>query len=113
MSGEKDIIRQKILDMRNSLPAIEILKRSNKIIDRLHTMKDFASAKVVMPYISFGSEVNTHGLIRSLIGTKEVVVPVVADKEKREIILSELKDWKELSSGAYGILEPKKEFIRE
>jgi len=106
MSEEKSAIRRKMLDRRNSLSAMEVLERSNKVMENLYSLKEFSKAKVVMSYISFGTEVNTHGLIRSLMGKKTVLVPVVADKEKREIILSELRDWKELLSGAYGILEP-------
>ncbi len=113
MLEEKSIIRHKMLDKRNTLSAMEILEKSNRVIENLSTMEDFARAKVVMPYISFGTEVNTHGLIRSLIEDKKVLVPVVADREGNKIILSELRNWKELSSGAYGILEPRKEFMRE
>ncbi|KAA0003805.1 MAG: 5-formyltetrahydrofolate cyclo-ligase [Thermoplasmata archaeon] len=111
--SEKQEIRKKLLDLRNSLSTIEILEKSNRVIKNIYGMDDFRKAKVIATYISFGTEVNTHGLIRSLIGKKEVLVPVVVDRDKKEIILSELKHWKELSSGSYGILEPKKEFIRE
>jgi len=110
---EKQKIRKKLLDLRNSLSAMEVLERSNQVMVNIYGMDDFKKANVVAVYISFGTEVNTHGLIRSIIGEKEVLVPVVTDKEKKEIILSELRDWKELSSGSYGILEPKKEFIRK
>jgi len=111
MSEEKNAIRRKILDIRKSLSAIEILKKSNRVIENLSSVDDFSGAEVIMTYISFGTEVNTHGLIRSLIGKKTVIVPVVTDKERGEMILSELMDWKELSSGAYGILEPRE--VRE
>ncbi|HEC88549.1 MAG TPA: 5-formyltetrahydrofolate cyclo-ligase, partial [Thermoplasmata archaeon] len=33
-------------------------------------------------------------------------------KGKKEIRLSHLKSWKELHTGEYGILEPRKEFLR-
>ena len=111
MSEEKGAIRRKMLDRRDSLSAIEILERSNRVIENLRSVDDFSGAEVVMSYISFGTEVNTHGLIRSLMGKKVVLVPVVTDKEKGEMVLSELRDWKELSSGAYGILEPRE--VRE
>jgi len=109
---EKQKIRKKLLDLRNSLSTIEVLERSNRVMANIYGMEDFKKANVVAVYISFGTEVNTHGLIRSIIGKKEVLVPVVTNKEKKEITLFELRDWRELSSGSYGILEPKKEFIR-
>ncbi|MEA2054357.1 MAG: 5-formyltetrahydrofolate cyclo-ligase [Candidatus Thermoplasmatota archaeon] len=111
--SEKNEIRKRLLGRRNSLSIIEIFERSNLVMSNIYGMEDFVKAEVVLPYISFGTEVNTHGLIRSLIGNKKVLVPVVTDRKKREIILSELRDWKELSSGAYGILEPRKGYARE
>jgi len=110
---EKQKIRKKLLDLRNSLSAAEIFERSNQVMANILGMDDFKKAEVVAVYISFGTEVNTHGLIRSIMGKKKVLVPVVTDKKKKELILSELRNWKELSSGSYGILEPKKEFVRE
>jgi len=110
--NEKNEIRKAFLKKRDSLTPFEIFKRSNKIITTLLSLKEFKEAKAIFLYISFGSEVNTHGLIRLLFGKKKVFVPVV-EKEKKEIFISELKEWRELSSGAYGILEPKKEYIRK
>ena len=109
---EKGEIRRAFLEKRNALAPIDILEKSNAVINRLLSLKEFKEARKILTYISFGSEVNTHGLIRLLFGKKEVFVPVV-EREKREIYISELKDWKELSSGAYGILEPRKDCIRK
>lgn len=109
---EKKEIREAFLKKRDALSPITILKKSNNIIARLLSLKEFEKAKTIFLYISFGSEVNTHGLIRLLFGKKKVFVPVM-EKEKKEIYISELREWKELTSGAYGILEPKKEYIRK
>jgi len=109
---EKYEIRKAFLKKRDSLPILEIFEKSNRIVANLLSLEEFKESKAIFLYISFGSEVNTHGLIRLLFGKKRVFVPVV-DKEKKEIFISELREWKELSSGAYGILEPKKEHIRK
>lgn len=107
---EKKEIRRSYLERRNASTAFDIFKKSNEIITRLLSLKECIKAKTIFIYISFGSEVNTHGLIRLLLNKKKVFVPFL-DKKKNEIYISELKKWDDLSSGAYGILEPRKECI--
>ena len=107
----KEEIRRKIKSRRDELQTYEVLKRSNEIIANLKKLPEFKEATNIACYISFNNEVYTHGLIKEYVNKKRVFVPVI-DRERKEIILSHLKDWKELSSGAYGILEPRKEFLR-
>ncbi len=111
----KQGIRRQVLNQRNSLSAFDVLSRSNQVLENLYTMEAFQDAGVVLSYISFGTEVNTHGCIRRLLDAREkkVLVPVVASREARTLILSELHGWNELSTGAYGILEPEPEHVRE
>ncbi len=111
---QKQRIRREMLEQRNDLPALEVLKRSNQVLDRLYGMPIFRNATVVLSYISFGTEVNTHGCIRMLLAddAKQVLVPVVASRDERTLVLSELHAWNELSTGAYGILEPREEHVR-
>lgn len=110
----KQRIREQLLERRNALSALEVLKQSNQVLDTLYGMQECRNASTVLSYISFGTEVNTHGCIRSLLAddARQVLVPVVASREKRRMILSELRDWSELSTGAYGILEPTPECVR-
>ena len=103
----KEEIRKKILEKRNNLSTYEIFEKSNKIISKLISLEEFKEAKKILCYVSFGSEVYTHGFIKAYSSIKNIAVPVV-NKEKNELILSCIRDWKELSTGAYGILEPKK-----
>lgn len=109
---EKKEIRRSYLERRNASTVFNIFKKSNVIITRLLSLEECMNAKTIFIYLSFGSEVNTHGLIRLLLNKKEVFVPFI-DKKRKEIYISELKKWSELSSGAYGILEPRKECIRK
>lgn len=101
---KKEEIRKKILQKRNELPSSEILEKSNEIISKLISLKEFRKAKRILCYVSFGSEVFTHELIQAYIDKKDIAVPVV---KENELALSYIKDWKELSKGRYGILEPK------
>ena len=105
----KEELREKIRRKRASLPTYEVLERSNRIVARLKNLGVFREAGIVACYISFDNEVYTHGLLKEFMEKKDMLVPVVKDKE---ILLSHLKNWRELSSGAYGILEPGKEFLR-
>lgn len=107
----KEELRKRIKEKRDKLSQKEILERSEKIIEKLVKMNEFVYAEIVACYISFGSEVNTHSLIKSFMKKKRILVPFV-DKRKKEIHLSHLKNWEELHTGEYGILEPKKEFLR-
>ncbi len=107
-------IRGEILEKRNAMDTSEFLEKSNRAISNLFSTECYKKADTVCSFISFGSELNTHGLIKMmLLDGKRVVVPYVKNREMREMILSELKSWDELDAGEYGILAPKKEFIRE
>lgn len=110
----KQRIRTKVLEQRNALSGFEVLKRSNQVLKTLYGTQAFRDATVVLSYISFGSEVNTHGCIRMLLAddATKVLVPVVASRETRSVMLSELHTWNELSTGTYGILEPEEEYLR-
>ncbi|HDN96024.1 MAG TPA: 5-formyltetrahydrofolate cyclo-ligase [Thermoplasmatales archaeon] len=107
----KEELRKEIKSKRDRLSTYEILKRSNEILAKLKELDDFINSKVIACYISFGSEVYTHGLIKEYVNKKDILVPVV-DKKDKALLLSHLKDWKELDSGTYGILEPKNDFLR-
>jgi len=107
----KEELRKEIKSKRDRLSTYEILKRSNEILAKLKELDDFINSKVIACYISFGSEVYTHGLIKEYVNKKDILVPVV-DKKNKALLLSHLKDWKELDSGTYGILEPKNDFLR-
>ncbi len=100
----KNKLRKKLLEKRNALSAYEVLEKSNEIISKLTSLEEFKKTEKLLCYISFGNEVYTHGLIKAYAGIKKIAVPVV---DGDNLLLSYIKDWKELSTGTYGILEPK------
>jgi 5-formyltetrahydrofolate cyclo-ligase len=104
----KKHIRKRLLNLRDRQPPSQLTEKSDLIIKKLQGMIFFRSAKLICTYISFGSEVSTHKLIKNLLKKeKRVAVPLV--KNKNELIFSELKKWEELEPGTYGILEPIRE----
>jgi len=99
----KNKIRKKLLEARQSIPTLEVLEKSNIILSKLSSLSLFQKARKILCYISFDNEVYTHGFIKKYAKEKEMYVPVVKGKE---IIPSLIKEWQELRTGAYGILEP-------
>ncbi len=109
----KKELRKKILQHRNALTLDEVIHTSRKIITKLMDTSWYKEAKVIMSYIDFRNEVMTREFIDSAIQDgKRIVIPI-ADVTSKTLILSELGDMEELCKGNYGILEPKKEYIRK
>ncbi|MGM0396658.1 MAG: 5-formyltetrahydrofolate cyclo-ligase [Bacillota bacterium] len=109
---DKKTIREAILKERSKLSESVHQSYSRKIIDLLKATKYYKDAKVIMCFVSFLDELDTHTFIKEALSEgKRVVVPIAVHKTK-ELIPSELKDFKELEPGYYDILTPKKEFIR-
>lgn len=110
----KKMLKQKIFRKRSSLSKGGINKKSAEIKINLCSLPEFKSAKNIMVYVSFNSEVDTKAIIKELLlkKDKKVIVPYV-EKNNKMLQLSELKSFDELEPKTFGILEPKKEFIRK
>lgn len=108
----KKSIRNHILDKRSNLGENNHISFSKDIINKLYESDLYSDSKIIMTFISFGDEVDTHEFIKkSLKDGKRIVVPITFPKTK-EIRPSELFDFNELKIGFYNILTPKDEFIR-
>lgn len=109
---KKNLIRDEILKQRQSILEIDVISKSNIIIKALLDTDFYKSSRVIMTYVSFRNEVKTKNFIVEALKTHRIIIPM-SILETKEIELSELKNYdQELSVGAYGILEPKKEFAR-
>ena len=83
---------------------------SGRIFQRLSELPHYASAKTVLCYVSFRSEVSTHAFIEQLWADgKRVVVPYCTGGRLELFCLSSFAD---LSPGMLGILEPRSELRR-
>lgn len=102
----KNSIRKELLRKRDSIPP-EIRRAKNRMIqERLIALDEFKNAEVILLFASFRTEVDTFDMIRkSLFAGKQTVFPKV-DKEKHKLLLYEIKNMDELSSGCIGIPEP-------
>ena len=108
----KEELRKELMKIRNNLSESELLEKSKQIKKRLYEMKEFQQASAILFYVSYDNEVYTHEMIKECISEKNIVVPVT-DKQKRQLLLSKLRNWNDLTIGSYDILEPKKEKLKK
>ena len=102
----KKEIRNKVLEIRNQIPLDIRTEKDLHIGETLFSLPEFLSAKIVLFYASFRSEVETLSLIReSLAMGKKVLLPKV-DTKNSVLTLHEIKNMNELAPGYMGIPEP-------
>jgi 5-formyltetrahydrofolate cyclo-ligase len=101
-----------MLALRNSISPAQLDYLSSKIAQRLFKLKEIEDAETVSMYLHIGSEVRTGEVLAWCMSRgKRVIVPVT-NKQNRRLIFSKLKSpEKELQVGAFGIPEPKPEFL--
>ncbi len=102
----KNAIRKEVLGKRDRIPHELKGTKDSSIKQRLLTLPEFLSARSVLFYASFRSEVETSGIIReSLSMGKRAILPKV-DKGRHGLRLYEIKSLDELVAGFMGISEP-------
>ncbi len=109
----KSKIRKEIKQKVNKQDDAQRLRKSYLIKEKLFNLAEFKRARCIMFYIATDEEVETSFMIGAAqkIG-KKIAVPTILVREKR-MIASILKDLKtELAPGPYGILQPKREYLR-
>ncbi|MBS6062707.1 5-formyltetrahydrofolate cyclo-ligase [Criibacterium bergeronii] len=110
----KKELRKQMLSIRDNLTQEEIDKKSEIIIKKLENEEVFKKADTIMLFASFGSEVNTHNLIKKCIDMGLVVcLPYVENAKESIMKATAIKSFDNLEHGYKGILEVKKELIEE
>ena len=106
----KEFLRKKLLEERKSINNKE--EKDTSILNALINQDFYKNAKTVMVYISYNSEVDTHALIKKmLLDGKTLAAPKCITKSEMEArTFFGLSD---LSRGAYGILEPSGEILKD
>lgn len=105
--AEKDLIRRDVLKKRDGIPASAKRLKDEAIRDRLFSLREFRSARSILFYASFRSEVETQGMIKEAISMgKRVSLPRV-DIKGHCLKIYEVKGLDELSTGYMGIAEPR------
>lgn len=105
-------IRQIMARLRGEMSLEEIEEKSACIAKHLFSLDCVKNAQTVMVYANMPGEVKTEGIIQNLLDSgKNVVVPVCIP-QTCSLVASEILGFDELAPGHYGILEPKKEYLR-
>ncbi|PRR68698.1 5-formyltetrahydrofolate cyclo-ligase [Neomoorella humiferrea] len=109
----KQELRRLVIARRNALAETVRETKSEIIYNKLTGLPAWQQAEVVMSYVSFGSEVTTHALIKGALAVgKRVAVPLCV-REGRCLIPSEIFAFPDdLRPGTWGILEPRQECLR-
>lgn len=102
---QKKKLRKEYLTIRNGMSEEEILSKSHDIMESIVSSYDFLQAKHVLVYGSYGSEVNTTGIIAyAFLLKKKVYCPKVIGDGVMEFY--EIHSLDELKPGYKGIPEP-------
>ncbi|HAI22074.1 MAG TPA: 5-formyltetrahydrofolate cyclo-ligase [Clostridiales bacterium UBA8153] len=106
MMASKALLRQRVLQLREAVPAALHRQWSDAITGCVLAHPGYLPAGTVMAYAAFRREVDTAGIIlASRAAAKRVVLPRCAPGEK-SLELYAVEEAGQLAPGAYGILEP-------
>jgi 5-formyltetrahydrofolate cyclo-ligase len=110
---KKQEIRDRIIKKLKQQSRQQREEKSRQIKKKLFSHPEFKKAQTVMFYIAERFEVDTEDMIKDAQRLGEKVVVPITDVNRKELIASLLVDYeRELTKGAYGILEPKSDFAR-
>ena len=102
---DKSELRKVMKRKRSGLSAERILMYSGCIAENLIQRQEYADASVLLAYVSFSSEVNTHFLIeKAWKDGKRVAVPKCMDDSKLEF--QYIRSFDDLAPGKFGIPDP-------
>lgn len=107
IDNDRQSLRKHFLTIRDALTTQEIITKSREVKKHLFSFDCFRQASSVLFYVSFGSEVFTHDMIRDTLHTQKIVSVPYINKVKNALSISQLLDFdKDLKKGTYSILEP-------
>ena len=104
---EKKKFRENFLQKRDKLSSEQKKNRDYEIAMRLLSCKEYMETKILLCYVSFGSEIDTKAIIHAaLVNKKQVAVPK-SDTKNHTLTFYCISSIEDLVEGNYGILEPK------
>ena len=103
---EKLLLRNKLRELRERMSDEDVKSKSGEITKRLLQLREYATAKTVMFYMSTNKEVRTEAAVRDALAAQKKVVVPISDLDNERILPSKLESLDALRPGAYGILEP-------
>ncbi len=105
--SQKADLRAAVLARRDAIPEDQRRARSAAISRKVEALPEFAAARVVMAYMSMGSEFDTLPLVRAVLQRGARLVLPRVDKATKMLALYAVRDLQhDLQSGVWGIREP-------
>jgi len=110
IAAAKTALRREILAARDALPATARIAASSHITQQIVALDAWKNARVVLAYLSFGSEFITDALIQQAAADgKQLALPRV-DRATRRLAIHAVADMvNDLQAGVWGIREPRAE----
>ncbi len=107
IQARKLALRQRIIAARDNLTPTLRAHSSKRIVDQIGSLVIYKTARTVLGYLNFGSEVASEAWMRqALTDGKRVLLPRV-NKANKRLELFEIKDLdRDVAAGTYGIREP-------
>ena len=103
---EKNLLRQKYLNLRKKLPPKAVAQKSKKIAEQLLVNFGFADKNYILAYLPVNNEVATRYIIDNLIKKRRIFVPCLHSDDKT-YHFCEFDKFNDLEPGPYKILQPK------
>jgi 5-formyltetrahydrofolate cyclo-ligase len=104
LRGDKAALRRRMREARAAIPEHERARRSSQIEDRLFALSEMTSARTVLIFYSFGTEVGTRSITeRARADGKRVLLPYL---EGPDMEAAEVERDDELVQAWYGAREP-------
>ncbi len=105
ISVQKKLLREKYLGIRKALPEKDRARQDSAISQQLHGLAEYQEAPLLLAYVSYSTEVHTHGIIKQALDDgKRVAVPRCS--ENHQMHFYEIASFNDLKPGYKGILEP-------
>ncbi len=105
LSAQKKLLRETYLGIRKALPEKDRTRQDSAISQQLHGLTEYQEAPLLLAYVSYGTEVHTHGIIKKALDDgKRVAVPRCAENHRMSFY--EITSFNDLKPGYKGILEP-------
>ena len=112
VAKRKADLRRVLLQKRRHQSPGEKHRKSSEILQNCRSLDVIREAPLVCSYISFGEEVETESLVRSLLRERRRVAVPTQRTETGNPAFSEIRHWEELSPNSLGIMEPARDFLR-
>lgn len=108
----RNIMRQKVLAMRDCLSTIEREEKSMFISSRVMELPQVTVARIVLVYMHFRSEVQTFEIIRRLFNANQIVTIPYTNSTKSQLVAVKVTNLdQQVAPGYCGIPEPIPELI--